>query len=268
MQFGEVFGSDVFGGSVKRLALTKRVRFEVFKRDSFTCQYCGAKAPEVVLCVDHIEPVAKGGSNEILNLVTSCEGCNSGKGAVRLSDESAIEKARKQAELLQGRREQIEMIAAWHRELSEQDNYAAEQVAGFIPGPWAPNEHGNTQLGKWLKKFGLSEIIESTQIAFSTYFKDDQATWERAFNMIPRIAHVRELRKTDPSLAEAHRLRGILAYKLSYLNHSAALDILAALIDEGDLSEAENLCRNARSWTRFQEAAYARLKQVRSKKQV
>lgn len=41
-----------------RKAITKTVRFEVFKRDSFTCQYCGRKAPEAVLNVDHIKPVA------------------------------------------------------------------------------------------------------------------------------------------------------------------------------------------------------------------
>ena len=45
----------------KRKALSQKIRFEVFKRDSFTCQYCGRKAPDVVLQVDHIVPVAKGG---------------------------------------------------------------------------------------------------------------------------------------------------------------------------------------------------------------
>ncbi len=65
----------------KRKAIPKSVRFEVFKRDNFTCQYCGRKAPDVVLEVDHINPVANGGENDILNLVTSCRDCNSGKGA-------------------------------------------------------------------------------------------------------------------------------------------------------------------------------------------
>jgi 5-methylcytosine-specific restriction endonuclease McrA len=46
----------------KRKAMTKRTRFEVFKRDKFACQYCGRKAPEVLLRVDHIEPHSKGGS--------------------------------------------------------------------------------------------------------------------------------------------------------------------------------------------------------------
>lgn len=32
---------------MKRKAISKRVRFEVFKRDSFKCQYCGKCAPDV-----------------------------------------------------------------------------------------------------------------------------------------------------------------------------------------------------------------------------
>lgn len=63
-----------------RKSLTKRTRFVVFKRDDFTCQYCGRKAPDVVLHVDHIDPVCNGGSNRMGNLVTSCQDCNLGKG--------------------------------------------------------------------------------------------------------------------------------------------------------------------------------------------
>ena len=46
----------------KRVAIPKSIRFEVFKRDSFTCQYCGESAPNVILNVDHIYPVSKGGA--------------------------------------------------------------------------------------------------------------------------------------------------------------------------------------------------------------
>lgn len=58
-----------------RTPIPKKLRFEVFKRDSFKCQYCGKSAPEVVLHVDHIKPVAEGGTNEITNLITACADC-------------------------------------------------------------------------------------------------------------------------------------------------------------------------------------------------
>lgn len=72
--------------SARRQSLSKKLRFEVFKRDSFTCQYCGAQPPKVVLEVDHIHPVAEGGGNEQENLITACDKCNRGKGKRTLGD--------------------------------------------------------------------------------------------------------------------------------------------------------------------------------------
>ena len=69
-----------------RAPISKRIRFEVFKRDGFTCQYCGVKPPDVVLELDHIDAVAAGGSNEQSNLTTSCEPCNRGKSDRKLGD--------------------------------------------------------------------------------------------------------------------------------------------------------------------------------------
>ena len=51
---------------------SKVLRFEVFKRDSFKCQYWGRAPPEVVLEVDHIVPRAEGGKDNINNYITAC----------------------------------------------------------------------------------------------------------------------------------------------------------------------------------------------------
>lgn len=67
-----------------RKALKPSIRFNVFKRDGFRCQYCGRTPPDVVLEVDHIVAVADGGENAIDNLITACFDCNRGKGAVSL----------------------------------------------------------------------------------------------------------------------------------------------------------------------------------------
>lgn len=68
----------------ERVPLSSKIRFEVFKRDSFTCQYCGKSAPGVILEVDHIVPVSGGGDNDMKNLITACHDCNIGKGAIPL----------------------------------------------------------------------------------------------------------------------------------------------------------------------------------------
>lgn len=91
------------------MALSKAKRFEVFKRDGFTCQYCGQRPPEVVLEVDHIHPRALGGDDDDLNLLTSCADCNRGKGAKVLANrairpDADIEFLAAQQEIAEARR--------------------------------------------------------------------------------------------------------------------------------------------------------------------
>lgn len=59
-----------------------RLRYQVLKRDLFSCKICGAspaKNPAVLLHVDHIQPWSKGGETVIENLQVLCEKCNLGK---------------------------------------------------------------------------------------------------------------------------------------------------------------------------------------------
>lgn len=61
------------------MAVSKRVRYEVLRRDGHRCRYCGGTAPVAVLTIDHVVPVALGGSDAPSNLVAACRDCNSGK---------------------------------------------------------------------------------------------------------------------------------------------------------------------------------------------
>lgn len=98
----------------KRKALSKKLRFEVFKRDCFVCQYCGSHPPKSILHVDHIVPVKEGGQNDIDNLVTSCDACNLGKGARSLKavPESLENRAQDVAEREEQIRGYSEVMAA------------------------------------------------------------------------------------------------------------------------------------------------------------
>lgn len=111
----------------KRKSLSNKIRFEVFKRDNFTCQYCGNKAPDIVLNVDHIEPVAKGGTNDIMNLITSCFECNSGKRDRKLSDTAVMDKQHDELKLLNERKQQIEFMMLWKEELLDLKNIEAKK---------------------------------------------------------------------------------------------------------------------------------------------
>jgi len=61
-------------------------RWDVMHRFQFQCVYCGRTAKDSVLDVDHVVPIAAGGTNEIDNLVPACVECNMGKGAKRLEN--------------------------------------------------------------------------------------------------------------------------------------------------------------------------------------
>lgn len=63
-----------------RQEMTLKLRYQIMKRDNFCCVLCGRRPPDVELCVDHIKPVAKGGTSTADNLRTLCTDCNMGKG--------------------------------------------------------------------------------------------------------------------------------------------------------------------------------------------
>ncbi len=52
-------------------------RQNIFRRDRFSCQYCGTNK---ILTLDHVIPRSKGGKTSWGNLVTACRRCNTNKG--------------------------------------------------------------------------------------------------------------------------------------------------------------------------------------------
>lgn len=65
--------------STQRLAMTNDLREAIKKRDNYTCCICGNsvfKEPNLLLEVDHIIPISKGGKTEASNLQTLCWRCN------------------------------------------------------------------------------------------------------------------------------------------------------------------------------------------------
>jgi HNH endonuclease len=70
----------VIRSTARRSGLPLKLRYEVLLRDGKRCVCCGASVADgAVLEVDHIIPVAGGGTNELTNLQTLCFDCNRGK---------------------------------------------------------------------------------------------------------------------------------------------------------------------------------------------
>ena len=69
------------------MSISRSLRFAVLRRDHFTCRYCGRTPSDgTKLTVDHLIPVAHGGSDDPMNLITACLECNAGKAAAAPSD--------------------------------------------------------------------------------------------------------------------------------------------------------------------------------------
>lgn len=187
---------------MKRKALSKSVRFEVFKRDKFTCQYCGRMAPDVVLEVDHINPVANGGTNDILNLITSCKDCNRGKSKKLLSDNTSIKLQQEQLKELAAKREQLEMLIEWRKGLSELDDLQIDMVEDIMQSSIGHSltETGRKNVLKFIKKYGVNEVCDAISIYIDRYYDCNSDKFTRGFGTISTICENRRREKEDPSI--------------------------------------------------------------------
>jgi hypothetical protein len=142
------------------MSVSKRVRYEVLRRDGYRCRYCGTTADAVQLRVDHVVPVALGGSDDPSNLVAACDDCNSGKTSTspdeplvaQVSDD-AIRWAAAIREAAAGIRAEgvaAELDQAWFRQQFRRHMPDAEMHPGW-----------KNTLGSWLSA-GLSrdDILE------------------------------------------------------------------------------------------------------------
>lgn len=208
--------------SSKRKSLGKKLRFEVFKRDSFTCQYCGKKAPDVILHVDHIEPVADGGTNEIVNLITACVDCNLGKGRRPLSDDATVSRQHAQLADLQEKREQLEMMVEWQKGLINLDRDSVDMLADFWtelqPGydSYSLNDYGRGELRSLISRYPMDDIMTAMRNATQEKMKvtedgaTDHASVSDAFHFVPRLLRVMKEAKRTPFIRDVYYIRGIL----------------------------------------------------------
>lgn len=239
----------------KRKGISKSTRFEVFKRDSFKCQYCGKCAPDVILNVDHINPVSKGGENEILNYITACQDCNAGKSDRLLGDDSVMAKQRAQLEELNERREQLEQMLAWRDGMRDIDGMALSAVVDAwndLTEDYSPNEKGLANLKGWIAKFGVQEILDAIEKS-ARYLERDAAgalkdeSIEIAFRKIGGIARM----STEPDWKrDLYYIRGIARNRFNYVDNATCMLLLEDAYHLGvDIETLRNTTLRARNWS-------------------
>ena len=68
------------------MALSKKIKIAVFKRDGLICSYCEQEFEDrEKLTIDHILPKKFGVTNSIHNLTACCKNCNDAKGHLLLT---------------------------------------------------------------------------------------------------------------------------------------------------------------------------------------
>lgn len=166
------------------MTISVKTRFEVFKRDRFTCSYCGKHPPNVLLEADHITPLAAGGTDDLANLTTACQDCNRGKGPRLLQEGTApavnraavhemadrVDQAKQYMELLGTLQavvdQQVSRVTeAWAKAYSakivERDSGAFYQ---FVFGGTWPDERSIRQ---FLRKLDLDSVLDAVDITAS-----------------------------------------------------------------------------------------------------
>lgn len=248
-----------------RRTLSKKLRFEVFKRDSFRCQYCGAEAPSVLLEVDHIKPIAEGGTDDITNLITSCESCNAGKGARELDDHSVLAKSKAQLDELQERREQLELMMEWKRGLQDLSGDTLNNVLGYFAERvhgWHVSEPSARQtVQKLIKRYGASSVIDAIDAGTDSYLdlgSDGKATKDsanRVFQMLPGICRVNEASKEDPDLREMYYIRGIMRKRYFFVNEWMAMELMKEARAVGiSITDLRAIVFDSRNWSQWRQS--------------
>lgn len=242
----------------QRKSISKKIRFEVFKRDSFKCVYCGSSAPDVMLEIDHIQPVSKGGDNNIINLVTACNSCNNGKSNKTLNENATVTKQKQELDTLNKKREQLKLMQKWRQELLNYDNelllFYEKQIHNYCT-LYTLNEVGKQRLLSIIKKYSQEEILYAIDASFTQYYNAEypEDTWNKAFNMIVRIIENKR-KKPNPVMKEIYYARGILRNTLhsKYFDDKKALIMLIEWVNNtNDINAMMEICKNSPNWSQF-----------------
>jgi len=159
------------------MSLSKKLRFEVFKRDSFKCQYCGNNPPIVVLEVDHIIPVSKGGPDDIDNLVTSCFDCNRGKSDRELTclPQTTIEKTSQLKDKEEQYAEYKKILAKIKRREQKEIDAIDKVFQSYFPD-WCLNDRfKNGSLRMFIKLIGFNAVESAMNTACGRINSDNKA---------------------------------------------------------------------------------------------
>ncbi len=175
------------------MAVKKKQRFEVFRRDNFTCQYCGRQTPIVVLEVDHLISKADGGFDEIDNLITSCRDCNRGKGASSITMTEIKEGQNEALKVAKEKESQRKEFERFMKKQRDDENNSIENLCSYWAdlneNKYSLNSRGRASIKQFLRKLTSFELTDAMDIASSKISSDSKEEIERRFRYFCGICH-------------------------------------------------------------------------------
>jgi hypothetical protein len=203
----------------ERKALSKRTRFEIFKRDGFRCVYCGATPNDSPLHVDHVHPVAEGGATVETNLVTACQSCNGGKSAVPL-DRKKFQPI--DPELAADHADQIREWVAAQAEVLQAKRDAEQHWVNFWCEAMGTNQCASDipkRIDKVVSEFGFEKVSEAVAIvAAKRGLSSDTKRLQYLYGILRTWRQQRQFEESQ-KVQEHPCLPWIRAIRAAFLDH-------------------------------------------------
>lgn len=216
---------------------SKRLRFEILKRDGFRCRYCGVSAASAVLHVDHVVAESAGGEDVPENLVTACAACNGGKSNVGLDESrlstTTVEDIQQNTEdikaYLEACRAQKQARDGLHALAAE---YYWENIGPLVGDRISPSLDG--ALLKIMEEDGLPMLIQGMEATYRKVSTQRMSATDAARYFFGVMKRLRAAATQDPQ-SDQQRRRILIKFTVEWL---AGLIYEHERPDEADHAEA------------------------------
>ncbi|MBN1406916.1 MAG: hypothetical protein JW956_03965 [Calditrichaceae bacterium] len=188
----------------------KRIKYEIFEKDSFKCQSCGMGAPVVTLQLIRIQDTLQNDKwLDTAFLSTSCKICEKKKSG---ADEKNMQNVFMSIDELEERLQQLKMLINWRKgmlnirkqQLNKIIIYWEHKIAGF--------ETSNAQkkyLAAYISKYSCDEIQSAMDMAIDKFIKyDDDGNLDQS-SILTAFSKIPEICQTKTEIINAHESDGL-----------------------------------------------------------
>jgi hypothetical protein len=237
------------------------VRFEILQRDSYSCQFCGRRPPDVTLEVERLRPLLEGGSLSQANLITVCGECSVGRRAAMAKGFRSPEPAQDLPPVYRATRSTSMDPPTWWRDemIRHVEGVIARLAAmlGELMGE-PMSDFVVRDIRNLIRRYGCDTVDACFQDEIvnhagqrDTLPADADHFREFMVGLTRQLAH--QTRGTDKAPdPRLYRIRGVLRSRLKYVREDEVLKAMQDASFAGvPLDMLEQAAQTTRSWPEF-----------------